>query len=219
MIKGIDNIFLAWRRGAGSRRIIVGIIEADDSNRVRFSYLSEGVKKAEEDGFSSYIDFPDTAKVYTENVLEIFGRRLNRSDRDDIQQYYDFWEVNDEYRTDQYYLLAHTQGLLVTDNFEFLAEYSPFNMTAFISEICSLSHRELPSDTLQEGDILEWKKDTGNNKDQYAVLVYKGDIELGYVKRVHSRVFYKEGGDQLRITVKSINKNGHLNRVFIRIFL
>jgi hypothetical protein len=50
------------------------------------------------------------SKEYTENVLEIFGQRLTKSERSDIQKYYDFWEIEPENKEDKYYLLSHTQG-------------------------------------------------------------------------------------------------------------
>ena len=218
MKSGIGNIFLSWREGPGHSRIVVGVIKQNETNGVRFSYIKEGVEEAKKKGFTYYTDFPDVNKEYTENVLDVFGQRLNKSEREDIQNYYDFWEIDPEYKNDKYYLLAHTQGILATDNFEFLADYSPVRDLRFISEICSLSHLKLPPNSVEEGDFLQWRRDQDNEYDRFAVQVFKGDTYLGRIKRVHSKVFYKRGGERLKIQVKSVVSNGTLNRVFIKIY-
>jgi hypothetical protein len=218
MKQGIGNIFLAWRKGQGSRRTIIGVIKRNSTEGVRFRYDTKAVEAANKDGLSVYTDFPDVNKEYTENVLDIFSQRLNKSERGDIQKYYDFWEIDPNNKDDKYYLLAHTQGLLATDNFEFLADYSPVPDLRFVSELCGLSTLQLPSDTLTEGEDLRWKKEPNNEHDHRAVKVYKGNKFVGYVKKIHSKVFYKNGSQQLKIKVKSITKNGHINRVFLKIY-
>lgn len=216
MSKGIAHIYLAWRKGAGYPRIIIGVIKRNTFG-VTFSYLQNGLDEAKKEGFVTYTDFPDEKKVYTEGVLDIFGLRLNKSEREDIQKYYDYWEIEPQFKDDKYYLLAHTQGLLPTDNFEFLADFNPVKGISFTSELCFLTKLQLPKDTLEEGDELTWIKEPQNVHDRYAVKVYKGDTFVGYIKKVHSHIFYKKCRSNLKITVKSLNRNGHLNRAFIRI--
>lgn len=218
MKQGIGNIFLIWRKGQGSRRIIVGMIKNNKTEGARFSYCEEGVKEAVKDGFVCYTDFPNLLAEYNENVLDIFGQRLNKSEREDIQKYYDFWEVDPIHKHDKYYLLAHTQGIVPTDNFELLANYSPVKGLKFVSEICGLSKLSLPSDTVDVGDELTWEKEPTNAYDKRAVKVYKGNTLLGYIKKVHSSFFYKKGSNRFKIRVISVDKNGHLNRVFIKIY-
>lgn len=216
MSKDIAHIYLAWRKGAGYPRIIIGVIKRNTFG-VTFSYLQNGLDEAKKEGFVTYTDFPDEKKVYTEGVLDIFGLRLNKSEREDIQKYYDYWEIDPQFKDDKYYLLAHTQGLLPTDNFEFLADFNPVKGISFTSELCFLTKLQLPKDTLEEGDELTWIKEPQNVHDRYAVKVYKGDTFVGYIKKVHSHIFYKKCRSKLKITVKSLNRNGHLNRAFIRI--
>jgi len=66
----------------------VGIIRRNASDGVRFSYIKEYIKAAMQDGFSPYTEFPDIAKVYSDNVLDIFGQRLMKSERADIQSHF-----------------------------------------------------------------------------------------------------------------------------------
>ena len=216
MSKDIANIRLAWRKGAGFPRIIIGIIKRNAFG-VSFSYIPEGLEEAKKYGLVTYTDFPDETKVYTEGVLDILGLRLNKSERGDIQKYYDYWEINPKYKDDKYYMLAHTQGLLPTDNFEFLADFYPTKELSFTSELCGLTNLKLDKDTLEEGDTLTWERDSDNEHDRYAVKVFKEDTFVGYIKKVHSRIFYKKCRSKLKIAVKSVNRNGHLNRAFIKI--
>jgi hypothetical protein len=217
-MRAIGNIYLTWRAGKGHRRHRVGIIRKNSTEGIRFRYLVSP-EEASKTGFIPYTDFPDLTKEYTENVLEIFGQRLTKSKRGDIQKYYDFWEIKPEYKDDKYYLLAHTQGLLATDNFEFLADYSPIKGLSFTSEICGLSHNKIDSSVLSVGDDLQWECEPNNSYDPKAIKVFKDKHLIGYVKIVHSGVFHKPGGSGLKIKVKSIEGNGHLSRVFIKIYM
>lgn len=215
-MKAIGKIYLVWRKGKGSRRSIVGVIHRNATEGLRFQYHKAGVHAALADGFTPYIDFPEVEKIYTENVLEVFGQRLIKTERTDIQRYLDFWDIDPKFKEDKYYLLAYTQGMLSNDNFEFLAEFQPVKDLKFVSEICGLSHLSLPSGTLSVGDKLTYELEKANPIDKFAVKVKKGQLDVGYVKLVHSRVFHKSRYP-LQIKVKSIDQNGIINRVFIEI--
>lgn len=214
-MKAIGNIYLTWRKGKGSRRILVGIIKHNVTDGARFKYLSDGVEKAKAYGFSSYEGFPDITKEYTENVIDIFGQRIMRSERNDIDDFFSFWRLDKAYKEDNFYMLAYTQGLLPTDNFEFLAVFKAYKGLSFISEICGLSQYSIPTDLLSVGDRLRYVREPLNKFDEYAVKLYKGDTLLGYVKMVHCMVF--RGSVSFKVNVHRIEKNGKLNRVFIHI--
>ena len=216
-MKAIGTIYLTWRKGKGSRRKIVGIIKRNATDGVRFRYLEDGVKEAQKEGFTPYVDFPDTERTYDENVLDIFGQRLIKTERPDSKKYLDFWDIDPKYKDDKYYLLAYTQGMQSNDNFEFLADFHPVKGLKFVSEITGLSHNQIEPGTLASGDELSWKLEKKNEKDPYAVKVYKGSKALGYVKMIHSRVFHKKAKSNLIVTVKSVDQNGSVNRVFIEI--
>lgn len=218
MKRYIKHIYVVWRRGRSERRIKVGLITKNQTEGVTFRYLEEGLKKAIPEGFTMYPDFPDTKITYKQNVLETFAQRLTNTERSDIKKYYDYWEISPELKDDKYYVLAQTQGLLPTDNFEFIAEYYPKKNLKFTSEICGLSHEKVPSGTLSVGDQLTWKLEKDNEYDQYAVLLYKGETKLGYVKTIHSKIFHDSKYKRFNIVVKSLEQNGHINRAFIAIY-
>ncbi|MDR2704273.1 MAG: hypothetical protein LBC02_00700 [Planctomycetaceae bacterium] len=218
-MKTFNNLYLAWRMGRGYSRQVVGVVKKkEDADGFYFKYLITQ-EEAAQIGFVPYAAFSDFSKIYTENVLDIFGLRLTRSERSDIQKYYDFWEIEPQYRNDKWYLLAHTQGLLATDNFEFLADYYPSKKLSFISEVCGISHHGIFPEIFTGCDMLQWQYESQNKHDKYAVKVFKDDVFLGYVKKIHSKVFYKKGGESLKIQVKSIDKNGRVNRIFVKIYM
>lgn len=219
-MKEIGHIYLVWRKGIGERRIPIGVIRKNVTDGVRFNYLPEGLEKARRFGFVSFEGFPDTTegKTYSENVIDIVGQRLMRSERNDISDFYDFWKIDKKYKEDTYYMLAHTQGMLPTDNFEFLADFNTVKGLSFITEISGLSKTNISSNDLQIGDVLEYELERNNDHDKFAVKLTKNDKVLGYVKLIHSKVFY-QSKSKLEITVHHIEKNGVLKRVFLHIRL
>jgi hypothetical protein len=216
-MKDIGHIYLSWRESLGKSRHIVGVLKRNATLGVRFSYIKKGVVAAKQDGFSPYTEFPDFDKEYTDNVLEVFGQRIMKSDRSDISDFYDFWEIDSKFKDDKFYLLAHTQGLNPTDNFEFLADYNPSKYLRFLTDLASLSTLKLPADTVKAGDLLTYKLESANEFDDKAVKVFIGDKEVGYIKKIHSRVFYKQKGRLVKLVVKAVEQNGIIKRIFVKV--
>lgn len=216
-MKAIGNIHLIWRPGKGSRRISVGTIKKSASEGIRFQYNEKGVEKAKEFGFVHYEGFPDTSKdkIYNENVIEIFGQRLMRSERPDLQDFYDFWNIDLSKKEDKFYMLAFTQGLLPTDNFEFLADFNPIDDLSFVTEITNLSEAQIPSDKVSVEDVLTYELEPNNLYDKKAVKVFKGEMYLGHIKLIHCKVFHKTNR-QFQLIVQEVEKNGIIKRIFIK---
>ena len=72
------------------------------------------------------------------------------------------------------------------------------------------------SKLLENNNILDYVLENNNHHDKYAVALYKQNIKLGYVKLINSKVFYYSKYKPT-ISVHSIEKNGILKRVFIKI--
>lgn len=218
MKRYIKQIYLIWRRGRNDSRIKVGVITKNQTEGVKFQYIPSGLKEAIEKGFNMYPDFPNPDIVYKNNVLETFAQRLTNTERGDIQKYYDYWEILPSLKNNKFYVLAQTQGLLSTDNFEFIAEYYPVKDLRFTSEICGLTKRQLPSGTLEIGESLIWKLEKNNIYDKYAVRLYKRTgQEVGYIKTIHAKVFHDSKYKRFEVKVKSLEQNGHINRAFITV--
>lgn len=210
-MKSIGNIYLAWRKDDKSPRILVGVIKKNATSGVRFFYLADGAIEARRLGFEAYRDFPNVIEVYTENVLRSFGQRILQAARPDKEAYFDFWQVNNEFKSKPFYMLAYTQGMLPSDNFEFLASFNPRKDFSLVTELCDLTSNDLASGTLHPDDVLPY---TYDRKSELAT-VYKDKTAVGKVKVVHSRIFGKT--KQLVVRVHRLEKSEKGDRVFVRI--
>ncbi|MCK6649267.1 MAG: HIRAN domain-containing protein, partial [Bacteroidia bacterium] len=142
---------------------------------------------------------------------------LTKFERPDIEDFYAFWEIKPQYKEDRYYLLAHTMGLLPTDNFELLADYRPIKDLSFLTDLAGLSTLKLSPGTVKVGDQLSFKKEPNNSKDKYAVKVYKNDIAIGYIKKIHSKIFHCKKGCKAKLIVKAVDQNGTVKRIFVKV--
>lgn len=217
MRKEFSRIYLSWRQGTGHRRHIVGVIKRSATKGVRFFYLKDAADAAKKEGFIPYTEFPDLSKTYTENVLEIFSSRLINFERSDIQEFYQFWEISEKFKEDKCYLLAHTQGLLPSDNFELLADYYPIKTIKFLTDLAGVSHQKLKPEDVSVGDKLRYIIEWDNPVDPKAIKVYKGDLELGYIKKIHSNIFHKRHSKGLTLSVKAFEKNGVIKKIFVKV--
>jgi len=211
-----DKIFLSWRTGQGKARHIVGVLEKKPSGSYTFTYDSKVVEEAKKDGFIAYTEFADFNQTYNGSVLDIFAQRLTKSERSDVKNFYDFWEIEPTHIQDKFYLLGHTQGLLPTDNFEFLAEYRPVEGLHFLTDLAHITERKHKSGTVFVGDTLRYEHDKENVHDSYAVKVFKENVEIGFIKKIHSRVFLSSD-KQLKLAVKAVDQNGSIKRIFVKV--
>ena len=214
-MKAIAQIHLIWRSGKGASRIAIGSIKKNETDGVRFQYNKEGLELAKKLGFQHYEGFPDINKIYTENVLEIFGQRLIKSERSDLKDFYNFWNIDVNKVHHKFYMLGFTQGLLPTDNFEFLADFNPVKNLSFISEITNLGELQINSEKVNILDILRYELEPENSFDKNAVKVFKNDLYLGHIKLIHCNVFHKTK-KRFTLEVQGIEKNGVLKRVFVK---
>lgn len=207
--------YLAWRKGSGSRRHIVGLLERDHDNNITFHYVPEAKNLKLTEGFIPYFEFQNLDKTYDLNVLSIFAHRLIKTDRPDVQSFLDFWEVSANKVDDKFYLLGKTQGLTATDNFEFLAEYQHQKDLPFLTDISGLSYEKIPKDFIKAGDILQYSFENDNEYDKEAVVVSYQGTKLGYIKRIHCWIFQKL--NNLSLTVKAIEQNGIIRKIFVKV--
>lgn len=216
-MKEFDKIYVSWRKGQGSRRFIVGLLQQSNAGIFSFSYDASIVEEAKQEGFAPYTEFPDITKTYNGSVLDIFAQRLIKSERPDVQSFYNFWEIEPQHKENKFYLLGHTQALLPTDNFEFLADYNIVPGLHFLTELAGLSKYQLPFGSVNVGDILKFEIDNNNEYDTDAVKIFKNEKEIGYIKKIHCKVFHKPGAENLKLSVKAVDKNGNIKRIFIKV--
>ena len=107
-MKELDKIYVSWHRSQGSARHIIGVLQQSKEGTYTFNYGEHAILASKKDGFTAYTEFPDLHKTYNNTVHDIFAQRLIKSERPDIQKFYDFWEITPEFKTDKFYLLGHT---------------------------------------------------------------------------------------------------------------
>ena len=212
-----DKITLVWRKGSGERRFAVGVLQKTPEGKHIFEYLPEAENLKQKEGFTPYTEFQDLHKSYNGNVAEIFGQRLTKLDRPDVGSFFKFWEVDLDKANDKFYLLGKTQGLVPTDNFEFLAEYKFHPQTHFLTELASLSKLQLPKGSLAINDVLRFELEPNNEWDENAVKVFKSGTFVGYIKKYHNKIFYDPTAKNLKITIKALDQNGVIKRAFLKV--
>ncbi len=216
MSKLFGNIHLVWRKGKGHRRISVGIIKSNATDGAFFQYAPEGVKEAKTQGFLGYPGLSLDKEIHADNILGVFSQRLLKPERQDVKSYYDFWQVSRDRMSDPLCLLAYTQGLLPTDNFEFLADFNPSNGQQFITELAGLSYFQVKANEVSIGDKLSFIKEPNNNVDGKAIAII-GDRKLGYIKIIHSRVFYKNYKTPPTVEVYHLEGKEQVTKLFLKV--
>ncbi len=211
----VREILLSWRKERGSRRKVVGVLKRTATTGITFRYLKKGALEAKEEGFKEYPGFPlDFNKIYQENDLDIFSLRLIPFDRKDNLKLIEFWEAQGV--TDKFDLLALTQGMLPTDNFEFLGNFNPQKNFRFVTDLAGLSHIKLENGSVKIGDKLTYIfKENRKSLKGRAVIVFKGEMKVGFIKIVHDNIFLNSKNKRLSLTVKEVEQNGMIKNIFV----
>lgn len=206
----IKDIYVTWRPERGCPRMHIGTLKKDGSFRYNMPTVSK-LKK-----LNSFEGYPGISvdKEEHKDALQLFEKRLINTERTGAEELLNFWNVDVEYKEDKIYLLGMTQGIMQTDNFEFLADFDNTRPFSFITDIAGLSHNKLNNfQSLKIGDALEYRLDPANEYDKYAVLTTKNNKEIGYVKQFHNRVFYENKVD-IKIIVHNVIPN---DRLYVKI--
>ncbi|PWL73864.1 hypothetical protein DBY21_10015 [Candidatus Gastranaerophilales bacterium] len=219
-----DKIYLTWRKDVDRPRHIIGILQRDNNN-YSFMYSEKNVAiAAQEDDFTYYPAFNEINKVYTDNVLEIFKRRLLNPQRRDYDDFLNYWGAIG-YKEDTFSLLGLTGAKLLTDNFEFIAphEECPARFNTDVSWLNTKSKyvvdkiRQLTNKEIEER--LSLKQEPENSYDDKAVKVLFEQELLGYLKSIHCENVFNaiNKGKMVRTQVANIIKNGTIKEVLLRI--
>ncbi len=209
----IRTIFIAWRSKSGERRYIIARIKRNVSG-ISFEYMPD-FDKAKKVGLDFFFGFKDEKKLNPTEIYNLLSLRVISKDRPDKNEFLKFWEA--EGVEDTFDLLGLTQGKSPTDNFEFLADFltEDTKKLTFVTDLAGLSHLQLKSGLVKKGDILHYKQEKNNEYDKKAVAVYKGDIKVGYIKQIHTKVFDLKR--QLKLTVKAVDENGVIKQIYIKV--
>lgn len=219
-----DKIYLTWRKDIDKCRHIIGVLNRL-GNDYSFYYSENEVKyAANEDGFSYYPAFNEIDTVYTENVIDVFKRRLLNPQRRDYDDFLNYWGAV-EYKDDVFALLGLTGAKLLTDNFEFIAPHTevPAKFNTDISWLNTKSDfivnsiRSLSNEEVEKRISLQ--PESENEFDNKAVMVLFEGEKLGYIKSIHcENVFDAINNNKIvKTKIANIIKNGTIKEILLRI--
>jgi hypothetical protein len=180
--------------------------------------LRKNLSQAYSSGFNGYAGL-SLFKTRHADVLSLFSKRLIDTNRSDAHFLLDFWEVDPEYRNNKLYILAVTQGITYSDNFEFIAVYEYEPGLNFITDIAGIRYTGFDLSKLSVGDELCYEREKGNPHDKYAVRTLFGGEEIGYIKKGHNEVFQKDSDGKIRLKVKDVRSADENSQLFVRVFL
>ncbi len=213
----IKKIYISWRKNIGDRRLLIAMLKRSSSAKVlSFEYFKD-YEEAKKQGLGEAFGFGSQAdKLESDDIGQLITHRIVSKDKADKDPFLDFWEAKNK-NIDDFIVLALTQGKSPTDSFEFLADYSFTRRKniKFVTDIAGISHQKLNKEDVKEGDVLNYKIEPDNKNDKNAVVVYNGNKKIGYIKKIHNKVFFRY--PNLKITVKAIDSNGTIRQVFLKV--
>lgn len=218
-----DRIYLTWKKGVDEKRHIIGMLKKENDN-YSFLYLQENLDTAKKDGFLNYPAFDDVNKKYTENVLEVFSRRLINPTRPDYDKFLSYWCAM-EYKGNIFALLGLTGAKLLTDNFEFIAPHAEvpavfYTNMSWLSKSTDVVREEVrASDLYEVNKHLSLQIDENNDYDTNAVEILYKQQKLGYLKSIHCEnvAAALRAGKSVSVGVKNIIRNGTIKEILLRI--
>ncbi len=219
-----NKIYLTWRKDVYKNRHIIGVLEKEENEYI-FKYIEKNLKKAnQEDEFTNYPAFDDVRKTYSDNVLEVFKRRLLNPQRRDYEDFLNYWGAIN-YKEDVFSLLGLTGAKLLTDNFEFIAPHEeiPAVFNTDVSWLNTKSQslvdeiRLLSDEEVEKFISLELEPDNIYCKKSVKVM-FKNEL-LGYIKSIHCDNVFDAISNNHTVNTKVANiiKNGTIKEVLLRI--
>ncbi|GHS96565.1 hypothetical protein FACS189421_01840 [Bacteroidia bacterium] len=209
-----DKIYLSWRVSKGYPRIIIGEILPVGED-VDFKYIKDGLNQAKKYDFVGYPGLK-IDELEHKNTLNLFSKRLINTDRSDSGELLEFWDIKPEYKDNKLYVLAMTQGMTPTDNFEFLANFKLEQELEFITDIAGLTYSKFDLCRIKKGTEFTFEKEN-LKQDEYAVKVLFNKESVGYIKKGHNMVFHEKESNRLKLEVTHISKEN--NQIFVRVYL
>jgi hypothetical protein len=196
------RLVLAWQAPDGvddRRRWQVGQIDRGGGDSIAFRYFAGAEFEAANAGRTvedmrrqGFVTFPafeyHPGKVFSDQVMETFERRLPPKSRSDFGRYLEYFSIEPSQAPTGLTLFALTEARLPSDGFSLVdpLDYDmpsgemPFEIAGFRHVAKGISP--------QVGQELRLVSEPGNEHDANAVQVLLGDRLLGYVNRIQAPV-------------------------------
>lgn len=195
------QLVLAWQAPDGAedrRRWQVGQVERG-ADGVQFRYFQGSEFEAANAGRSveamrrqGFVSFPafeySPGKIFTDKVMETFGRRLPPQSRSDFARYLEYFSICPNEAPSGLTLFALTEARLPSDGFSLVDPLDP-DLTAgeVPFEIAGFRH-EAKAVVPEVGQPLRLVPEPTNEHDGNAIQVFLGGQRIGYVNRIQAPV-------------------------------
>lgn len=195
------QLVLAWQAPDGvddRRRWQVGQVERGTEG-VQFRYFQgrefevanagRSVEDLRRQGFVSFPAFEySPGRIFTDKVMETFGRRLPPQSRSDFARYLEYFSIRPSEAPSGLTLFALTEARLPSDGFSLVDPLDadlasgevPFEIAGFRHEAASV----IP----EVGQPLHLVPEPANKHDENAIQVFLGSERIGYVNRIQAPV-------------------------------
>lgn len=216
------KISVMWRSSRGESRVSIGHITVSGNGNISFLYDKEGLQEAKRKSpeFSGYpgIPFSESPIEDSDYLKSLFALRLINLEREDRKELLDFWLLDDNLASDPIMLLAMTQGMSMSDMFEFVPSFQreSKNKQAFITDIAGLTITKYDISALKSGDRLQFEKEPDNIKDPFAIIVLYDGNPIGWIKRGHNYLF-KGRKNGIKLTVHKVVNNAVYPKLYVKV--
>lgn len=207
-------LFAAWQNPKSRIIYPVGrLTERDESPKHEYVYI-EGVRKAMDDDFVPFVEFPVVGKTYLgDKLFPLFANRVMSQSRPDYSKYVERLGLTPD--ADPITVLARSEGRRTTDLLELFAKPEcDVNSGIFIHHflvrgIRHMPHAESSVEELNPGDKLFWMFDKQNPCDKRAVaLRTEGYCLVGFMPHYLVEDFHELNTQeaQLSVTIEKVNR-------------
>lgn len=195
------QLVLAWQAPDGvedRRRWQVGQVERG-AGGIQFRYFEgrefetanagRSIDAMKRQGFVSFPAFEyHPGKIFTDKVMETFGRRLPPPSRADFARYLEYFSIQPSQAPSGLTLFALTEARLPSDGFSLVDPLDPNLISGEVPfEIAGFRH-EAKSVVPEVGQSLRLTPEPTNEHDENAIQVFLGGDRIGYVNRIQAPV-------------------------------
>lgn len=190
------SLLLAWQssdeRHEHARFIVAELNRIGEEITLTYWPKTSDFIEAQKLGFKPYPAFPETDKIYTNNVIDAFMRRLPPRKRGDFPQYLEGLRLKSDMQMSDFALLGYSGAKLLSDGFSII---HPFDEVTGPCELLLEVARYQPIHQQGQADIqvgnpavlvlVEGFSSVFKEK----ILIEVNDQHIGYVNRALSLTF------------------------------
>jgi hypothetical protein len=221
----VTKLYVAWRDPINRSWYPVGRLTVDPTGTYTFVYTKGAINHG-----LTFLNMPSKWAYRSNQLFPLFSNRIISPERPEYKRYLDWLDMNVTEKYDPIEMLALTEGIKATDNFEFFQCPSKTEDGKYKVNFLVHGLRHIPKTTverlnrLQTGQMLYLMLDIQNPYDSNAIALRTSDPTMlaGYCPRYLSpdvrKLITLNGQKNIRVEVKKLNIDAPLNlRLFCQV--